>query len=114
MCEKVEINGPGFIYLTLSDDWIASQVSSAAADARHGVPLERPERLIIDYSAPNVAKEMPVSQLRTPVVGARKREVSANGRDAGAAKDYARVCRPEGPSGAVSDLKHVAYSQAWP
>jgi arginyl-tRNA synthetase len=69
MCMKVEISGPGFINLTLSDEWIARQVSSAVTDARHGVPLEEPQRIVIDYSAPNVAKEMHVGHLRTTVVG---------------------------------------------
>lgn len=69
VCAKVEISGPGFINLTLSDDWIARQVSSAVTDARHGVPLEEPQRVVIDYSAPNVAKEMHVGHLRTTVVG---------------------------------------------
>ena len=69
VCAKVEISGPGFINLTLSDDWIARQVSSAVTDARHGVPLEKPQRVVIDYSAPNVAKEMHVGHLRTTVVG---------------------------------------------
>tara|TARA_R100000365_G_C2746830_1_gene76283 strand:- start:3289 stop:5019 length:1731 start_codon:yes stop_codon:yes gene_type:complete len=69
VCAKLEISGPGFINLTLSDEWIARQVSSAVTDARHGVPLEEPQRVVIDYSAPNVAKEMHVGHLRTTVVG---------------------------------------------
>lgn len=69
VCAKVEISGPGFINLTLSDDWIASQMCAAVKDERHSVPLEESRRVVIDYSAPNVAKEMHVGHLRTTVVG---------------------------------------------
>ncbi len=62
-----EISGPGFVNVRLRDDWIAAQVD--ALDERLGVPLEQPQTIPIDYSAPNVAKEMHVGHLRTTVVG---------------------------------------------
>lgn len=67
--EKVEISGPGFINLTVANDWINNQVSAMAADDRLGVPLQDAQQIPIDYSAPNVAKEMHVGHLRTTVVG---------------------------------------------
>lgn len=67
--EQVEVSGPGFINLTLSVDWISDQVSAMAADDRLGVPLQEKQQIPIDYSAPNVAKEMHVGHLRTTVVG---------------------------------------------
>jgi arginyl-tRNA synthetase len=69
VCEPPEISGPGFVNLTLRPDWIAGQVVSLADDERLGVPLEDPMTVPIDYSAPNVAKEMHVGHLRTTVVG---------------------------------------------
>src|SRR5262245_33157055 len=67
--ESVEVSGPGFLSLTLSDAWIAAETTRLARDDRLGLPLEHPQRVVIDYSAPNVAKEMHVGHLRTTVVG---------------------------------------------
>ncbi|WP_106402492.1 arginine--tRNA ligase [Actinocorallia populi] len=70
ICAKVEVSGPGFVNLTLSDEWIAHQASLLLDDERVGVPVtDRPQTIPVDYSAPNVAKEMHVGHLRTTVVG---------------------------------------------
>ena len=69
VCDKVEVSGPGFINLTFSDAWLASLLQDVEADERTGVPLEQAQNIPIDYSAPNVAKEMHVGHLRTTVVG---------------------------------------------
>jgi arginyl-tRNA synthetase len=66
---EVAISGPGFLNVTLREDWIAAEASALLADARLGVPIEEHQRVPIDYSAPNVAKEMHVGHLRTTVVG---------------------------------------------
>ncbi|MHA3835550.1 arginine--tRNA ligase [Terrabacter sp. AAH1] len=69
VCDKVEVSGPGFINLTFTDTWLASLLQDVEADERTGVPLETAQNIPIDYSAPNVAKEMHVGHLRTTVVG---------------------------------------------
>ncbi|GAA3808782.1 arginine--tRNA ligase [Sphaerisporangium flaviroseum] len=66
----VEISGPGFLNITLQDGWIAAQALQTLEDPRSGVGTTTPpQTVVVDYSAPNAAKEMHVGHLRTTIVG---------------------------------------------
>ncbi|MFD3464205.1 arginine--tRNA ligase [Nocardia fluminea] len=66
----VEVSGPGFLNISLADRAIWASVAARLADERLGVPTtENGHRVVIDYSAPNVAKEMHVGHLRTTIIG---------------------------------------------
>lgn len=69
ICSAVEISGPGFLNIIMADGWVGMQATELASDSRLGVPRQDRRTVAIDYSAPNVAKEMHAGHLRTTVVG---------------------------------------------
>jgi arginyl-tRNA synthetase len=70
ICSTVEIAGPGFVNLTFDDRFLAAELERVAVDDRLGVPaVDKQRTVVVDYSAPNVAKEMHAGHLRTTVIG---------------------------------------------
>jgi len=66
----VEVAGPGFVNITLTDDAIARMSAQDAADPYLGFPVtDNPENVVVDYAGPNVAKAMHVGHLRATIIG---------------------------------------------
>ena len=74
--QKLEIAGPGFINITLTDEFLSEHAGNIAKDARCGAPVfANGETVVLDYGGPNIAKSMHVAHLRSGIIGDTLRRI---------------------------------------
>lgn len=73
---KISVDGPGFLNISLADEFIAKVMNTTAADERFGAAkAEKPRKIVMDFGGPNVAKALHVGHLRSAVIGEAIRRI---------------------------------------
>ena len=73
---KISVDGPGFLNISLADEFIAKAMNAAAEDNRFGIAkAETPRKIVMDFGGPNVAKALHVGHLRSAVIGEAIRRI---------------------------------------
>lgn len=73
--KKVEIAGPGFININVTDEFISRYLADTGQSKTHGIDVRRQDTILLDYGGPNVAKPMHVGHLRASIIGDALRRI---------------------------------------
>ncbi|HVI87277.1 MAG TPA: arginine--tRNA ligase [Dongiaceae bacterium] len=71
----LQLAGPGFINISMTDEWLAGEMNRLANDMRLGMPAKERQMVVLDYGGPNIAKPMHVGHLRAAIIGDSLRRI---------------------------------------
>ena len=69
ICAEIQVAGPGFINFTIAPTFLSNQLEAQLKDPLLGAPLEKKKKIVVDFSSPNIAKELHVGHLRGTIIG---------------------------------------------